>query len=267
MKRLLFFVFIGFFVISMYVSSVFYIRELTHIYPTVPRINLRYIIEKPVDELTEEDFSTIFEQSGLGKQGYLSLKDKYELLLFQENFYKPVEINRIRTSIVTCEENVVEKNVKFAPLQVGDIFVTNSAYFLSWRNGHAGIVVDDVNMKTLEATLIGEHTTILNADKWKKYPNFTILRLKGVSKEEREKIAKTALENLNDMPYKLFVGISPFKKTDFIELSEVTGTQCAHLVWLAYASCGYDIDGNGGIIVTPHDIVTSELLEVVQVYG
>lgn len=47
----------------------------------------------------------------------------------------------------------------------------------------------------------------------------------------------------------------------------VEGTQCAHLIWRAYAQFGYDLDANGGWIVTPRQLANSPLLEVVQVYG
>ena len=53
----------------------------------------------------------------------------------------------------------------------------------------------------------------------------------------------------------------------YSSIDSVRGTQCAHLVWLAYAAYGYDIDSNGGLIVTPKDIAESELFEVVQIYG
>ena len=75
-------------------------------------------------------------------------------------------------------------------------------------------------------------------------------------------MADWARENLVGLPYGLFSGLA--------WLGESTGppaTQCAHLVWCAYAAFGYDIDGGGGWPVTPRDISLSPLLETVQVYG
>lgn len=46
-----------------------------------------------------------------------------------------------------------------------------------------------------------------------------------------------------------------------------TGTQCAHLVWYAYRYFGYDLDSDGGFVVTPDDLYHSDLLELVQIYG
>ncbi len=45
------------------------------------------------------------------------------------------------------------------------------------------------------------------------------------------------------------------------------GTQCAHLIWSCYRALGYDLDSDGGRIVTPRDLMESPLLQVVQIYG
>lgn len=44
---------------------------------------------------------------------------------------------------------------------------------------------------------------------------------------------------------------------------EYWGTQCAHLVWAAFDAYGYDIDGDGGWLVTPADFTSSGLLRIV----
>jgi uncharacterized protein YycO len=69
---------------------------------------------------------------------------------------------------------------------------------------------------------------------------------------------------LNNIPYDLVTGIFNSK---FKEPGEIDGTQCAHLVWEAFKLYGYDLDSDGGGLVTPNDIANSPLLEVVQVYG
>ena len=48
---------------------------------------------------------------------------------------------------------------------------------------------------------------------------------------------------------------------------EIGATQCAHIFWYAFYKHGYDIDSNGGAVVTPKDIANSEYFEVVQVSG
>ena len=71
-----------------------------------------------------------------------------------------------------------------------------------------------------------------------------------------------------DIPYKLtgFCG-KVGEAQEQGDSSPVEGTQCAHLVWLAYRHFGYDLDSDGGYIVTPYDIYSSEFLELVQIYG
>ena len=45
------------------------------------------------------------------------------------------------------------------------------------------------------------------------------------------------------------------------------GTQSAHMIWSCYRALGYDLDSDGGRLVTPRDLLDSPLLEVVQIYG
>lgn len=82
------------------------------------------------------------------------------------------------------------------------------------------------------------------------------LRLKDVPAQTRAEIADYARENLTGVPYRLSAG-----------MWDAPGTQCAHLVWSAYSRFGYDLDSDGGRIVTPKDLYESPLLEIVQIYG
>ena len=77
-------------------------------------------------------------------------------------------------------------------------------------------------------------------------------------------IAITALELHHDIPYDLTAGIFGPKSAD---KDKKKGTHCSHLIWQAYRYYGYDLDSDGGLIVTPKDIANSPALEVVQVYG
>ena len=112
--------------------------------------------------------------------------------------------------------------------------------------------------------VIGKNSKTQDLEKWSHYPNFTVLRLKDAKKAERAAIARSAYDYLNDIPYVATIGVIPAK---YSELEIASGTQCAHLVWLAYAAHGYDIDSDRGLIVTPKDILESDLFDVVQVYG
>lgn len=264
MKRTVYLICIIYGIVSLYTASVFYTETLAYKAPKAERSDLSDIISKSTDSLTEEDYQFIFSQTGLGKAAVDSLKSLDQLCEYQESYYSEPEFKCSMNSPISFEERITGKTVKLAPLEDGDILVTNSSHVFSWRNGHAAIVADAEKEITLEAVVIGKNSKTQTLSKWTKYPNLTVLRLKNVSREERAKIAEYAMEYLNNIPYNVFVGIYPAK---YCAAGKAAGTQCAHLVWLAYAACGYDIDSNHGLIVTPKDISCSGLFEVVQTYG
>ncbi len=96
--------------------------------------------------------------------------------------------------------------------------------------------------------------------------------------------AQYAKNYLQDIPYHLLAGVGERLFADGVSIvtvhateeengavgvpvSQLKGTQCAHLVWYAYKQVGIDLDSDGGILVTPYDIQNSPYLEVVQSYG
>ena len=241
-----------------------YIKQFTHVYPEKEKKDISTLVAKNVSAYGEKEYELIFEQTGIGEAGVRNLKSSLELMDFQRIYFEEVECKYTSNSPIFSEEYVVNPTFKFTELEDGDILITNCSHVLSWRNGHAAIVSDAQNGKTIEAVVIGQNSTIQNISKWYGYPNIQVLRLKNATQEERSEIAKSAYKYLVDMPYKVLSGIYPKKYSD-VEVT--TGTQCAHLVWTAYAAHGYDIDSNKGLIVTPEDISKSEILEVVQIYG
>lgn len=146
----------------------------------------------------------------------------------------------------------------FTDIQNGDILVTDSTYCLCFRHGHAALVVDAEKGITLEAFGIGTESEYSRLWEWRRYPHVLVLRL-NAPVEVRQKIAGYAKENLVGIPYMLSPGVVDDKDMQ----ENYWGTQCAHLVWAAFAACGYDIDGDGGWLVTPVDFTTSGLLRVV----
>ena len=67
------------------------------------------------------------------------------------------------------------------------------------------------------------------------------------------------------VPYHLSAGFIGAKapETD----APYFGVHCAYLVWYAWNHFGYDLDSDGGRLVTASDLLHSDLLEVVQLYG
>ncbi len=264
MKKFLIIIMAAYGIVSAYAASLFYIEPLAYTRPACEKSDLSEVLKKSRSDYTESDYEFIREQTGLGRSAVASLDSPYRLADYQESFFAEIDYSCRMNSPVSFEERIAESPVLLAPLEDGDILVTNSSHVFSWRNGHAAIVTDAEKGITLEAVVIGKNSKEQDISKWTRYPNFAVLRLKGADKAERAAIARSAADYLEDVPYRVTIGLFPVK---YSELETVRGTQCAHLVWLAYAAHGYDIDSNHGLIVTPKDIYNSDLFEVVQTFG
>lgn len=260
--------------------------------PNYPQVEIEAYLKKP--KLTEADYNLLFRQTGLSQTAIDTLKREGrtdEILAAQERFFREVDVECERNFLVfrevlKAEEapgkrmRVADEVIRAIPvLENGDILITFSSHFLGWRNGHAALVVDAENGLTLEALTLGRDSAILSVRGWLDRPSFAVLRLTAVPKEDRAVIADYAERNLKQLPYRLTAGVwdsevwrnitggrddtMPKGKVD----EAITGTHCAHLIWYAYNHFGYDLDSDGGILVTPKDLFDSPLLEVVQVYG
>ena len=234
--------------------------------PSYEKTDLTPYLEK--ETLSEEDYELLYHQTGLTRLGVDALEDRSELLDYQENFFFE-GVRAHSMAAVTTPRCVLQTEegadfyAKLVPLQEGDILVTSTCHTFGWRNGHAAIVVDAESRRVLEATGPGCNSTLGTANWFAHGANFMVLRLKGASQEERKEIASWAGNNLRGIEYSLFTGF--FNAKD--QSSDPKTTHCSHLVWQAYKAFGYDIDSDGGPLVTCNDIARSELLEVVQVYG
>ena len=147
---------------------------------------------------------------------------------------------------------------KFTDIQDGDILVTDSTYCLCFRHGHAALVVDAERGITLEAFGIGTNSEYSGLNEWRRYPHVVVLRL-NAPENVRQAVVSYAEKNLVGIPYMLSPGVVDDKNMN----EEYWGTQCAHLVWAAFDACGYDIDGDGGWLVTPADFMSSGLLRMI----
>lgn len=244
-----------------------------HLSPDYSMTDLTGILS--ASHLTQADYKTLYYQAGLGKPAVDALLAKgdagrQEILEIQQAFFAPVQYECTWNSPISKEEHAIgpdgywRPETKLAPLEDGDILITKNSHIGGWRNGHAALVVDADNETTLESVVIGRNSKTQDYDKWRTFPSFLVLRLKDTPGEERETIARSAMHNLNDIPYYFPAGVLSPK---YQPPGSVTGTQCSHLVWLAYFHFGYDLDSDSGMIVTPKDIANSPLLEIVQIYG
>lgn len=256
-----------------------------HYMPDYEKIDLQDILQK--EYLEVRDYEVLLRQTGLGRLGVDELwgqERQEELLFLQQRFFAPIEYECRRRWVLYHSERVIQEtrdetryngedtnevgehgNLEeaadhgdFLPtVRTGDILITFNGHFLGWRSGHAGIVTDAEKGEVLEAMSLGTESRICALEHWREYPSFILLRLKNTGDEKRLEIGKYAGEKLLGIPYRLLslCGI------------EGEGTQCAYLVWSAYRFFGYNLDSDGGFVVTPYDIYQSDLLEIVQVYG
>lgn len=222
----------------------------------------------PIELKEESDYETFFLQTGLG----VAAVDE---LLAQNNFEK---IREIQTAFFS--EDQVEcvpvfgwftmsdridkgESASMVDLRAGDIILSLATHSVGWRHGHVGLVLDEERI--LECTTIGKDSAIVKKSQWQTYSSYAILRVKNASADTCEKVVKYATENLCGIPYHLSAGIIGEKAPECD--NSAFGMQCAYLVWYAWQHFGYDLDSDGGKLVTANDILRSERLEVVQIYG
>ncbi len=249
-------------------------QPFVHAFSTQRQDQARQPIEAVLakEHLNEADYRLLLEQTGLGKPGIDGIREKVDdtaavVLLFQDWFLSDVETECCRSSLFTRQDRAVlgeDKRIPMAELQDGDILLSFSSHSLGWQHGHAALVVDGENMLALEAVMLGKPSKIDSCKRWNTYSNFLVLRLKGASEEARAAIAAFARKNLTGVPYSLTSGL--FGERETADPQEMTA-QCAYLIWYAFMRFGYDLDSDGGRLVTVADLQASPLLEIVQVFG
>lgn len=236
--------------------------------PDYQRITLDEILDKEV--FSEEDYKTLFYQTGLGKSAIDTLKDspdfKEAVKEYQENFFNKPDYICSREAITTnmeyfvSEDGYLDSGFKIFTPKEGYVLLMESSHSFGWRHGHAGIVIS--NNRVLEAPIIGEPSEKYPLYTWSYYPSFVMLRLKNTSDAKLKEIAKDSEKYLDGIVYNPIAGV--FKKEQGKKPKNV---QCAYLVWYAFFNHGIDIDSDGGNIVTVNDIKNCDLFEVVQIYG
>lgn len=279
----------------------FNLERRVGISPDYHEVNIEKILKK--DSFTDDDYQIILMQTGLGKaavdtlvgsnrpkemhdfqkssfndekiqavfKSYLANERQRErdmvttFELYQENFFIKPKVQCRKIGWITYEETIINEEGKpihgfqIPEIKNGDVLITQSTHSIGWRHGHAAMVTNASKGEVLEATLWGQPSAIQSISNWQSYSSFILLRPKeGI---DGEVVSQYALKNLKNIPYGLFTGI-PVKGP-----SCVKKTQCAHLIWYPYHKLGYEIDSDGGWLVTPKDIAGSDLFDIVQVYG
>ena len=224
------------------------------------------------EELTEKDYDIILAETGLGKPAVESFseEEKFEKVKeYSEYYLADKDYKCVREGVFACHEYITDENGNaiqnpaFANIQNGDIIITLSIHSLGWRHGHAAIVVDAEKGTTAQAVMIGEKSDFGHIGEWREFPLVAVLRPKNVNAEIIDEVVAFTQEKLIGIDYSLASGILSGRDENVIP----TTTHCAHFVWYAYKCFGIDIDSNGGRVVTPKEILHSDKLEIVQVYG
>lgn len=216
-------------------------------------------------EAGRPDYALLFAQTGLGPPAVDALLRQgrgRELFDFQAQFFAPCNWSAQKGAAMVRLETT-ETPLRFAPLETGDILLTSSSRCGGWRNGHAALLVNAEEGLVLESYSLGWPSQLSSLSTWQDKACVAVLRLKNTPAAARAAIAAAARQNLLGLPYSLTVGLWGRDKSGFLP----SATQCAHLVWCAFAAFGYDLDATPGWPVTPRDIALCSRLEVVQVYG
>ena len=235
--------------------------ENGHWTPTYAKVDITPLLLK--GERTEEEYATLYAQTGLTKLGVDGLLERGEIvriLNIQDAYFNEYTITTKSFAPYTYTRKIGGE-AEFALLEDGDIFISGSAFTSWFQYGHSGIVVDGEKEMVLDSVTIGYDSAVSTIRSFKRHARFMILRPKADEKTRRA-VAKYALENLKGKPYDVAVGILSPKAAE-----EVKGTHCSHLVWYAYHQFGIDLDSSGGAIVTPRDLANATELELVQTFG
>ena len=231
--------------------------------PTEEKIGIESLLRKRT--LSEEDYALLYRQTGLTKIGIDRALARGEggivrILSVQACLFTEYEVEHDVFAPWMCTDYLADGKLSVAGfLEDGDILITSSTHFSAFRMGHAGIVTDAERGEVLQATAYGQISRIGTVGDFTNRMNFMILRPKADA-ATRKAVANYARENLHGIPYHAFAGILTGKNT------VAAGTQCAHLVWYAYATAA-GIDLCDHALVLPYDLATSDKVEVVQVFG
>ncbi|MCD8202284.1 MAG: hypothetical protein LUD48_01420 [Prevotella sp.] len=233
--------------------------------PDYDEVDISEILNKYLvngEELTDDDYKTLYEQTGVTKIGVDRALEKgtlgkSRLLTIQEDYFTEHTIEHDKFAPYVCTDKLDSDYVQNIYLEPGDIFVTSSTHITGWKMGHAGIVT--ANGKVMQAMAYGTPTYEGSVSYFTNRVNYMILRPK-TDDETRTAAADLAL-SLAGTEYNAIAGF--FTPKDSVEY----GTQCAHLVWYCYYEQGIDLDSDGSWLVTPNDIANSPNVELVQVFG
>ena len=228
-----------------------------------------FVPDYPWVTLTEESSDeTVFLQTGLSRSAAERLSASGGLGALrqaQDDFFTPParQCDPLLGWFTREDRREAPSGIPLADLRPGDVLVTLSTHSLGWRHGHAGLVIDGDTV--LECAAWGSLSLCQSPEYWRTYTSYAVLRVKDASPALRQEVADYAKEHLCSVPYRLTAGWIGPKAPEPEDWQ--FGLQCAYLVWYAWARFGYNLDSDGGRLVTVSDLLRSDLVEVVQLQG
>ena len=240
-----------------YLLQRFWAHRIGNFVPDYPKVTLTL----------DSDPNTVFLQTGLGPATAKQLLEQGDLstvLAAQDAFFAPPE--SVCTPLLgwfTREDRLTNGTFVPVELQPGDLLVTLSTHTAGWRHGHAALVIGPNTV--LESVMLGIDSCLVSADGWHTYSNYAVLRVRDASPSLRQQAVQFALEHLQGKPYRLSAGFLGPKAPE--PDAPQFGLHCSYLVWYVWNQFGYDLDSDGGRLVSSRDLLCSKHLEVIQIFG
>lgn len=237
--------------------------------PAYEAVDISRLAEQSSFSPAEADL--LWEQTGLNPKILDTIEDKEErkavLLAAQKQLFTPAEYHCDGLALFSKAELFTDpqSTVPLYDLRPGDVLITKSTHTLCYRHGHSALYLGEG--KLLEAAAIGLPTAITDAAYWGKYPSGLHLRLKesAAAKIHSDaahigaEAAAYAEKELQNDDYHLLAGA-------FGIGTATDQTQCAHLIYTAYAHCGIKTAARE-FPVTPHALWESGQFEVLHCWG
>ncbi len=230
--------------------------------PNYEKIDISGILVK--ETLSDEDYETLFLQTGLTRLGIDGLRDRglvSRIIKIQDQYFEKQDfyLNSFAPFTGYLKRSFESGVAEYAYLENGDILYSPTTFLSFIGLGHASMVVNARLGIMAQASGYGTPVDYVHVSHFFSRPAFVILR---ANSEIGAVVASYTEEKLIGVRYGILAGIFTDKAPD-----ELRSTHCSHFIWYAYMKNGIDIDSNGGKIITPHDILYSENLSIVQIYG
>ena len=203
-------------------------------------------------------------QTGLTRIGIDGLRDRgliSRILEIQDQYFEEqyIYLNEFAPFTGYLKRTIKSGVAEYAFLENGDILFSPTTFLSFISLGHASMVVDANLGVMAQASGYGTPVDFVRISHFFSRPEFVILRPKA---DVGEAVANYTSEKLIGLRYSILAGIFADKAPE-----NLRSTHCSHFTWYAYMQAGIDLDSNGGKVVTPQNLLYSENLSIVQIYG